>query len=338
MWLFLVCWGVFPRLLRRLIFSFRHLVHLVVLGVRWLFSRSNMQSACSFNIRHAICSHHVLGHFLFLFVHCFICLLSLSAAVSGSSLVWFCSIFHFLYFYVCSELLCFYFQILGFCLLVDLVAYYICCVNLLCPFGWRSFCRWNHLVVYKVSPGCFLNLYAILLFSQYLTVVLIVWIVTFVFSLFVGSFACLYLLCYLIFLFICVVFFFFLFILKFYSFMYCFCWLLSSSGCSLNMQRYLVLVFICLVIVCLLFLFVGSPGCSLYLLHNFVLHFIFSVFFDWRSFCRWDHLVLCNVCWLCFWSDIQSVCSLHVWRLLCVKPLSFSLGLLVYLLVASIGL
>lgn len=132
--------------------------------------------------------------------------------------------------------------------------------------------------------------------------------------------------------------FFLLFILKFYSFMYCFCWLLSSSGCSLNMQRYLVLVFICLVIVCLLFLFVGSPGCSLYLLHNFVLHFIFSVFFDWRSFCRWDHLVLCNVCWLCFWSDIQSVCSLHVWRLLCVKPLSFSLGLLVYLLVASIGL
>lgn len=85
MWLFLVCWGVFPRLLRRLIFSFRHLVHLVVLGARWLFPRSNMQSACSFNIRHAICSHHVLGHFLFLFVHCFICLLSLSAAVSGSS-------------------------------------------------------------------------------------------------------------------------------------------------------------------------------------------------------------------------------------------------------------
>lgn len=215
MWLFLVCWGVFPRLLRRLIFSFHHLVHLVVLGVRWLFSRSNMQSACSFNIRHAICSHHVLGHFLFLFVHCFICLLSLSAAVSGSSLVWFCSIFHFLYFYVCSELLCFYFQILGFCLLVDLVAYYICCVNLLCPFGWRSFCRWDHLVVYKVSPGCFLNLYAILLFSQYLTVVLIVWIVTFVFSLFVGSFACLYLLCFLIFLFICVVFYYFFFFIYF---------------------------------------------------------------------------------------------------------------------------
>lgn len=168
MWLFLVCWGVFPRLLRRLIFSFRHLVHLVVLGVRWLFSRSNMQSACSFNIQHAICSHHVLGHFLFLFVHCFICLLSLSAAVSGSSLVWFCSIFHFLYFYVCSELLCFYFQILGFCLLVDLVAYYICCVNLLCPFGWRSFCRWDHLVVYKcplvvfsicMQSSCSLNIW-----------------------------------------------------------------------------------------------------------------------------------------------------------------------------------
>lgn len=152
MWLFLVCWGVFPRLLRRLIFSFRHLVHLVVLGVRWLFSRSNMQSACSFNIRHAICSHHVLGHFLFLFVHCFICLLSLSAAVSGSSLVWFCSIFHFLYFYVCSELLCFYFQIFGFCLLVDLVAYYICCVILFFTSFALSF--WLTFFLSLESSGC----------------------------------------------------------------------------------------------------------------------------------------------------------------------------------------
>lgn len=339
MWLFLVCWGVFPRLLRRLIFSFRHLVHLVVLGVRWLFSRSNMQSACSFNIQHAICSHHVLGHFLFLFVHCFICLLSLSAAVSGSSLVWFCSIFHFLYFYVCSELLCFLFSNTWFLF----VGWPGCLLYLLRKFA-LSF--WLTFFLSLGSSGCLQSVPW--LFSQFVCNPLVLSIsdgcshcVNSHFRVFfVCRFICLslspvlsdfpfYLRGFLFFL---------LFILKFYSFMYCFCWLLSSSGCSLNMQRYLVLVFICLVIVCLLFLFVGSPGCSLYLLHNFVLHFIFSVFFDWRFFCRWDHLVLCNVCWLCFWSDIQSVCSLHVWRLLCVKPLSFSLGLLVYLLVASIGL
>lgn len=78
------------------------------------------------------------------------------------------------------------------------------------------------------------------------------------------------------------------------------------------------------------------------LLCSFVLYFISSFvgrLFDWRSFWIWDHPVVCNVCWFRFRSGMQFVCSLNVRRLFssCARQLSFSLRLLVYLLVVSIG-
>lgn len=138
----------------------------------------------------------------------------------------------------------------------------------------------------------------------------------------------------------------------------------ASSACCLCKLRYLALLFICLVFVCcslplvvlsvcsvtlfllsytwflLFFLFVGSPGCSLYPLRIFFssLHLLGLFWFTFFLFLSSFGCFQC-VCWFCFRSDLQSVCPLSVWRLFssCVRPLSFSLRPLVYLLVASIG-
>lgn len=110
----------------------------------------------------------------------------------------------------------------------------------------------------------------------------------------------------------------------------------ASSACCLCKLRYLALLFICLVFVCcslplvvlsvcsvtlfllsytwflLFFLFVGSPGCSLYPLRIFFLHFICSVFFGLRSFCFWVHLVVSNVSVGSVFDLICNLCVLSV--------------------------
>lgn len=87
--LFLVWWCVFFSGYLGIYFF---IFFISVIWFIWLFSvstgcmisGSNIQSTCSFNI----CRLYVLIMYcvIFLFVHCFNCLLPLSAAVSGSSL------------------------------------------------------------------------------------------------------------------------------------------------------------------------------------------------------------------------------------------------------------